>query len=163
MISLDSGLFLWDQSQIGIRNFRIFIEHFYTVGTGTVLQSIPIPLVDRTVLLRKIILRLFEGQHIQPLKISYIKASNGFSQLKNVRQTDSCEQLFIIFLSMITVSASHKPHSDLQINSSNVLASVPIWTTEGHVEMPLQQIEIDAAPKTTPFERAFNPYDFNGG
>lgn len=46
---------------------------------------------------------------------------------------------------------------------SNVLASVPIWTSEGQVEMPLQQIEIDAAPKTTPFERAFNPYDFNGG
>ena len=64
---------------------------------------------------------------------------------------------------MITVSASHKPLSDLQINFSNVLASVPIWTSEGHVEMPLQQIEIDAAPKTTPFERAFNPYDFNGG
>ena len=51
----------------------------------------------------------------------------------------------------------------LSTPNSNVVASVPIWTSEGHVEMPLQQIEIDAAPKTTPFERAFNPYDFNGG
>lgn len=31
------------------------------------------------------------------------------------------------------------------------------------MDMKLQQVEIDAAPKTTAFERAFNPYDFNGG
>lgn len=49
------------------------------------------------------------------------------------------------------------------MGDSSVTAASPIWTSEGCVEMPLQQIEIDAAPKTTPFERAFNPYDFNGG
>lgn len=37
-----------------------------------------------------------------------------------------------------------------------------MWTTDGHAMMPLEQIEVDA-PKTTPFERRFNPYDFNGG
>jgi hypothetical protein len=46
--------------------------------------------------------------------------------------------------------------------TSSVTAASPIWTSEGSVEMPLQQIEFDA-PKTTAFERAFNPYDFNGG
>lgn len=48
------------------------------------------------------------------------------------------------------------------IYDSSVTAASPIWTSEGSVEMPLQQIEFDA-PKTTAFERAFNPYDFNGG
>lgn len=48
-------------------------------------------------------------------------------------------------------------------SNSNAIAAMPIWTSEGQVDMPLQNIEIDAAPKTTPFERAFNPYDFNGG
>ena len=28
--------------------------------------------------------------------------------------------------------------------------------------MPLDQLAVDAV-KTTPFERKFNPYDFNGG
>ena len=39
---------------------------------------------------------------------------------------------------------------------------VPIWTTDGPVDMALQGVEVDG-PKTTPFERRFNPYDFNGG
>ena len=40
--------------------------------------------------------------------------------------------------------------------------AVPMWTSEGNVEIPLQQVGMDAV-KTTPFERRFNPYDFNGG
>jgi hypothetical protein len=43
------------------------------------------------------------------------------------------------------------------------MGALPIRSSEGNVEMQLQQVEIDAGPKTTPFERAFNPYDFNGG
>jgi hypothetical protein len=41
-------------------------------------------------------------------------------------------------------------------------APLPIWTTEGPIDMALQGVEMDG-PKTTPFERRFNPYDFNGG
>ncbi len=37
----------------------------------------------------------------------------------------------------------------------------PMWTTEGDAPMPLSSVSMDA--KTTPFERRFNPYDFNGG
>ena len=40
--------------------------------------------------------------------------------------------------------------------------SASMWTTDGSAMIPLEQIEVDA-PKTTPFERRFNPYDFNGG
>lgn len=39
--------------------------------------------------------------------------------------------------------------------------SIPMWTTEGHLSLPLETIE--AGPKTTPYERRFSPYDFNGG
>jgi len=39
---------------------------------------------------------------------------------------------------------------------------LPIWTSEGNTNMNLDSIELDG-PKTTPFERRFNPYDFNGG
>ena len=39
---------------------------------------------------------------------------------------------------------------------------LPIWTSEGNANMNLDSIELDG-PKTTPFERRFNPYDFNGG
>jgi len=35
-------------------------------------------------------------------------------------------------------------------------------THDGQVSMNLQDVEFDAT-KTTPWERAFNPYDFNGG
>lgn len=42
--------------------------------------------------------------------------------------------------------------------------SSSMWTTEGDVLMPLGGIQtpVDTV-KTTPFERRFNPYDFNGG
>jgi hypothetical protein len=35
-------------------------------------------------------------------------------------------------------------------------------THDGKVAMALDGVEIDAT-KTTPWERRFNPYDFNGG
>jgi hypothetical protein len=38
----------------------------------------------------------------------------------------------------------------------------PIVTTEGPVELHLSNLAMDDT-KTTPFERRFNPYDFNGG
>lgn len=40
-----------------------------------------------------------------------------------------------------------------------------MWTTEGEVMMSLGAVQTPAvdAVKTTPFERRFNPYDFNGG
>lgn len=41
-------------------------------------------------------------------------------------------------------------------------SSAYIWSTDGAVELPLQAVEIDSA-KTTPLERRFEPYDFNGG
>mmetsp|Transcript_33 Transcript_33/g.48 ORF Transcript_33/g.48 Transcript_33/m.48 type:complete len:255 (+) Transcript_33:47-811(+) len=41
-------------------------------------------------------------------------------------------------------------------------APAAVWTSDGAVNMPLGNIEVDAV-KTTPFERRFNPYDFNGG
>lgn len=37
-----------------------------------------------------------------------------------------------------------------------------IWSSFGDLKLPLSSIEVDA-PKTTPIERRFNPYDFNGG
>ena len=48
-------------------------------------------------------------------------------------------------------------HSEMQV------PQVPIWTTDGPVDMALQGVEVDGPTKTTPFERRFNPYDFNGG
>jgi len=41
-------------------------------------------------------------------------------------------------------------------------STAPIWTTDGGINMPLNEVVMDD-PKTTPFERRFNPYDFNGG
>jgi len=40
--------------------------------------------------------------------------------------------------------------------------TAPMWTSDGIVSMPLDSVEVDAT-KTTPWERRFNPYDFNGG
>lgn len=40
--------------------------------------------------------------------------------------------------------------------------SAAMWTSAGNTNMPLDSVQVDAA-KTTPFERRFNPYDFNGG
>lgn len=37
-----------------------------------------------------------------------------------------------------------------------------VWTSEGNLNVPLEQVQVDST-KTTPFERRFNPYDFNGG
>jgi hypothetical protein len=37
-----------------------------------------------------------------------------------------------------------------------------IWSSRGDVSLPLSSIELDDG-KTTPLERRFNPYDFNGG
>lgn len=37
-----------------------------------------------------------------------------------------------------------------------------MWTSEGNANIAATNIVMDA-PKTTPFERRFNPYDFNGG
>ena len=45
---------------------------------------------------------------------------------------------------------------------SDVNSAAAIWTTDGGVKMPLDAIALDDT-KTTPFERRFNPYDFNGG
>lgn len=43
--------------------------------------------------------------------------------------------------------------------------SSSMWTSEGPVLLPLEGVETPAVDsvKTTPFERRFNPYDFNGG
>lgn len=43
--------------------------------------------------------------------------------------------------------------------------SSSMWTSEGDVLMPLSGLQTPAVDsvKTTPFERRFNPYDFNGG
>ena len=38
---------------------------------------------------------------------------------------------------------------------------MPLWTSEGMSHISLGEISADT--KTTPFERRFNPYDFNGG
>jgi hypothetical protein len=48
--------------------------------------------------------------------------------------------------------------------TSNVAAAPPqmIDTHAGSVPMSMENIEVDAT-KTTPWERRFNPYDFNGG
>lgn len=37
-----------------------------------------------------------------------------------------------------------------------------MWSSEGSVELSLGGMPVDDV-KTTPFERRFNPYDFNGG
>lgn len=37
-----------------------------------------------------------------------------------------------------------------------------IWTSDGTVGMAMDKVSMDDV-KTTPFERRFNPYDFNGG
>ncbi len=39
---------------------------------------------------------------------------------------------------------------------------MPVWTAEGTVNLPVENMAVDTV-KTTPFERRFNPYDFNGG
>ena len=39
--------------------------------------------------------------------------------------------------------------------------TVPMLTSEGAVALNLDSLNADV--KTTPFERRFNPYDFNGG
>jgi hypothetical protein len=36
-------------------------------------------------------------------------------------------------------------------------------SSEGKLCLSLKNIELDGPVKTTPFERQFNPYDFNGG
>ena len=46
-------------------------------------------------------------------------------------------------------------------SASNVPAAV-FDTHDGKVGMQLDNVEIDAT-KTTPWERRFEPYDFNGG
>jgi hypothetical protein len=48
--------------------------------------------------------------------------------------------------------------------TSNVAAppAQMIDTHAGPVSMSMENIEVDAT-KTTPWERRFNPYDFNGG
>ena len=40
--------------------------------------------------------------------------------------------------------------------------AAPIWTSEGSLQLPLKDVQVDG-PITTPYERSFNPYDFNGG
>ena len=40
--------------------------------------------------------------------------------------------------------------------------SAALWTTEGSVPLNLQEVPSDSF-KSTPLERRFNPYDFNGG
>jgi hypothetical protein len=48
--------------------------------------------------------------------------------------------------------------------AGNVQAAPPglIDCHDGPAKMKMQDVEFDAT-KTTPWERAFNPYDFNGG
>lgn len=52
---------------------------------------------------------------------------------------------------------------DLIIFNSNDMTgpSIPMLTSEGAVPLNLDSLNADV--KTTPFERRFNPYDFNGG
>jgi len=38
-----------------------------------------------------------------------------------------------------------------------------MWTTDGPINMPLDGVLVDGPVKTVPWERRFNPYDFNGG
>jgi 20S proteasome subunit beta 6 len=40
--------------------------------------------------------------------------------------------------------------------------SLPLWTSEGPIQLPMDSVASDDV-KTTPFERRFSPYDFNGG
>jgi 20S proteasome subunit beta 6 len=44
-----------------------------------------------------------------------------------------------------------------------VALSANIRNSEGAVSLPLNDVELSDDVKTTPFERRFNPYDFNGG
>jgi hypothetical protein len=44
--------------------------------------------------------------------------------------------------------------------------SAHIWHSAGPVSLPLEQVQAQAqdyVTKTTPLERRFSPYDFNGG
>lgn len=39
-----------------------------------------------------------------------------------------------------------------------------MWNSEGDMHLPVDDVKVgDASVKTTPYERRFNPYDFNGG
>ena len=49
------------------------------------------------------------------------------------------------------------------LNSSKSTIPAMIDTDEGKKRMPLDGLEFDGPVKTTPWERRFNPYDFNGG
>ncbi len=49
------------------------------------------------------------------------------------------------------------------IGHAAAAVSNPTFSTDaGPIQMNLQDVEFDAT-KTTPWERRFNPYDFNGG
>jgi hypothetical protein len=48
-------------------------------------------------------------------------------------------------------------------NLRSTSPSMNIWNTMGAVDMPLEQVQMDYVTKTTPLERRFSPYDFNGG
>jgi hypothetical protein len=49
------------------------------------------------------------------------------------------------------------------IGHAAAAVSNPSFSTDaGPIQMNLQDVEFDAT-KTTPWERRFNPYDFNGG
>jgi len=41
--------------------------------------------------------------------------------------------------------------------------TAPVWTSDGGFQMSLEDVELRDDTKTTPFERRFNPYDYNGG
>jgi len=51
-----------------------------------------------------------------------------------------------------------------QNSGAPVIPPAGMWTSEGELQMPISEIRVgDASVKTTPYERRFNPYDFNGG
>lgn len=37
-----------------------------------------------------------------------------------------------------------------------------VWTSEGDIDLPLKSLTFDG-PIEHPYERRFNPYDYNGG
>ena len=41
--------------------------------------------------------------------------------------------------------------------------SAAIWTSDGNMDMKMNDVELVDGPKQTIFERRFSPYDFNGG
>jgi hypothetical protein len=49
----------------------------------------------------------------------------------------------------------------MNFHSVKTAPSLPLWTSEGTLNLPVDNVVDDY--KTTPFERRFNPYDFNGG